>query len=53
MPGAGPVATVRGREVVLWPDADTAGARHMERIAAALLDADAEARPRGVLDLAG
>ncbi len=35
-PGAGPVAALKGREVVLWPDADAAGARHMERIAAAL-----------------
>jgi hypothetical protein len=36
MPGAGSLALLRGHEVVLWPDADAAGARHMERIAAAL-----------------
>jgi Protein of unknown function (DUF3631) len=35
-PGAGPLAALRGREAVLWPDADAAGARHMERVAAAL-----------------
>jgi putative DNA primase/helicase len=35
-PGAGPLEVLRGREVVLWPDADAAGARHMERIATAL-----------------
>jgi DNA primase len=35
-PGAGPVAALRGREVVLWPDADAAGVRQMERVAAAL-----------------
>jgi Protein of unknown function (DUF3631) len=35
-PGSGPLAVLRGREVVLWPDADAAGTRHMERIAAAL-----------------
>src|ERR1700687_2304901 len=35
-PGAGPLAALRGHEAVLWPDADAAGARHMERIAAAL-----------------
>jgi hypothetical protein len=35
-PGAGPLSVLRGWEVVLWPDADAPGARHMERIAAAL-----------------
>jgi hypothetical protein len=34
--GAGPLSVLRGWEVVLWPDADAPGARHMERIAAAL-----------------
>jgi hypothetical protein len=35
-PDAGPLSVLRGREVVLWPDADSAGRLHMERIAAAL-----------------
>ena len=35
-PGAGPLAALRGREAVLWPDADAAGLRHMERVAEAL-----------------
>jgi hypothetical protein len=35
-PGGEALAVLRGREVVLWPDGDEAGARHMERIAAAL-----------------
>jgi hypothetical protein len=35
-PGAGPLAVLRGWQVVLWPDADAAGARHMARIAAVL-----------------
>jgi hypothetical protein len=30
------LAALRGREAVLWPDADAAGVRHMERVAAAL-----------------
>jgi hypothetical protein len=34
-PGAGPLAALCGREVVLWPDAG-GGGRHMHRIAAAL-----------------
>jgi Protein of unknown function (DUF3631) len=43
-PGAGALAVLRGREVVLWPDADAAGARHMERIARALAGVAAAVR---------
>lgn len=50
-PGTAPVAVLRGREVVLWPDADAAGTRHMERIAAALADVASSVRiysPQGL-----
>lgn len=36
VPGAGPLGVLQGWDVVLWPDHDAAGARHMERIAAQL-----------------
>lgn len=36
VPGAGPLEVLQGWDVVLWPDHDDAGARHMERIAAQL-----------------
>lgn len=36
VPGAGPLGVLQGWNVVLWPDHDAAGARHMDRIAAQL-----------------
>jgi hypothetical protein len=50
-PGAAPLELLRGRQVVLWPDADTVGARHMERVAAVLAGVAAGVRtfsPAGV-----
>lgn len=38
LPGPSALAVLRGRDVVLWPDADNAGQKHMERIAEALRD---------------
>ncbi|HLX09877.1 MAG TPA: hypothetical protein VKY89_18620, partial [Thermoanaerobaculia bacterium] len=50
-PGTAPLELLRGRQVVLWPDADTVGARHMERVAAVLAGVAAGVRtfsPAGV-----
>lgn len=38
-PGPGVLEVLHGRRVVLWPDNDGPGRRHMERVAAALGDA--------------
>ena len=35
-PGPGPLEVLRARDVVLWPDADSAGTKHMGRIAETL-----------------
>jgi hypothetical protein len=43
-PGTGALEVLRGRDVVLWPDADAAGARHMQRVAGALADVAASVR---------
>jgi hypothetical protein len=50
-PGAGPLELLRGREVVLWPDADTVGVQHAGRIAAALAGVAAGVRTFSPPDL--
>jgi len=52
-PSAGSLAALRGREAVLWPDADSVGASHMKRIASTLAGIAATVRtfsPPGIPD---